>query len=463
MNKPLLYSFLIALVGCGSIEKKSPGAFFAGEIVNPTSEYVVLFKDDIIIDSAKLDGENRFSIQLDTVVEGLYHFDHSPELQYVYLEKGDSLMIRLNTEDFDKSLIFSGRGEEINNFLVEFFLSTESEPALVYSYSELDPKDFSHKLDSLKEIKVNALNEIVAEVTLSPKAADMAKASIDYNYYIYKEKYPFWNRRKTGRDTIPALPNNFYDYRKLVDYNNENLSYHRYYYNFMKTHFNNLTYMGCYTKCKDAHYEIVKNKLHFNQHKLKLIDSLVTEKDLRDNLFRNVAMDYLINVHDTDENNRIFIDDFHRLSGNNRHSAEIEAIYQGVNNLQPSNKMPNISVINTNGTLVTLQEIAEKEKNAVFYFWSGTQRSNFENVLTRVAQLSENKPEFTFIGINCNTDALRWQSLLSSNQLDMEKQFRTDDFENLKNALVIGGLNKGIITKDGLIVDAFADLYTSFQ
>ncbi|HCO82566.1 MAG TPA: hypothetical protein DIT95_03410 [Arenibacter sp.] len=221
--------------------------------------------------------------------------------------------------------------------------------------------------------------------------------------------------------------------------------------------------MGCYTKCKDAHYEIVKNKLHFNQHKLKLIDSLVTEKDLRDNLFRNVAMDYLINVHDTDENNRIFIDDFHRLSGNNRHSAEIEAIYQGVNNLQPSNKMPNISVINTNGTLVTLQEIAEKEKNAVFYFWSGTQRSNFENVLTRVAQLSENKPEFTFIGINCNTDALRWQSLLSSNQLDLEKQFRTDDFENLKNALVIGGLNKGIITKDGLIVDAFADLYTSFQ
>jgi hypothetical protein len=173
-------------------------------------------------------------------------------------------------------------------------------------------------------------------------------------------------------------------------------------------------------------------------------------------------MDYLINVHDTDENNRIFIDDFHRLSGNNRHSAEIEAIYQGVNNLQPSNKMPNISVFNTNGTLVTLQEIAEKEKNAVFYFWSGTQRSNFENVLTRVAQLSENKPEFTFIGINCNTDALRWQSLLSSNQLDMEKQFRTDDFENLKNALVIGGLNKGIITKDGLIVDAFADLYSSF-
>jgi hypothetical protein len=462
MNKPLLYSFLIALVGCGTIEKKSPGAFFAGEIVNPTSQYVVLFKDDIAIDSAKLDGHNRFSIQLDTVVEGLYHFDHSPELQYVYLEKGDSLMIRLNTEDFDESLIFSGRGEEINNFLVEFFLGTESEPAIVYSYSQLGPKEFSHILDSLKTIKVNTLNELIINASLSDKAVEMAMASIDYNYYIYKEKYPFWNRRKTGKGNFPELPNNFYDYRKTVDYNNKNLTYHRYYYNFMKTHFNNLSYMGCYSKCSDAHNDIVKNKLHFNQHKLKLIDSLVIEKNLRDNLFRNVAMDYLISVHDTNENNRIFINDFHRFSGNNSHSAEIEAIYQGVNNLQPSNKLPNISVFNTDGTLVTLQEIAEKEKNAVFYFWSGNQRSNFKNILTRVAQLSENKPEFTFIGINCNTDTLRWQSLLSANQLDMDKQFRTDDFENLKNTLVIGGLNKGIITKDGRIVNAFADLYSSF-
>lgn len=462
MNKPLLYSFLIALVGCGSIEKKSPGVFFAGEIVNPTSEYVVLFKDDIVIDSAKLDDENRFSIKLDSVVEGLYHFDHSPELQYVYLENGDSLMIRLNTEDFDESLIFSGKGEEINNFLLDLFLTTESEPSILYSFSQLDPGAFNYKLDSLRAIKVNTLNELVKEVKLSTMALEMAQASIDYNYYIYKEKYPFWNRRKTGKNTIPELPNYFYDYRKNLDYNNENLAYHRYYYNFMKTHFNNLSYMGCYSKCKGEHYAIINNKLHFNQHKLKLIDSLVTEKDLRDNLFRNVAMDYLINVHDTDANNRIFIEDFHKLSGNNQHSAEIESIYQGVNNLQPTNKLPNISVFNTDGDLVTLQEIAEKEKNTVFYFWSGTQRSNFENVLTRVAQLTEKKPEFTFVGINCNTDAIRWQSLLSSNQLNMENQFRTDDFENLKNTLVIGGLNKGIITKDGLIVDAFADLYSSF-
>src|SRR5690606_3615447 len=157
----------------------------------------VLFKDDIVIDSAKLDSENRFSIRLNSPEEGLYHFDHHPELQYVFLEKGDSLVIRLNTEDFDESLIFTGKGEEINNFLIEMFLSAEEELPIIYGYSNLEPDRFDRKLDSLQKIKSNLLKELLKETKLSDNAIFMAKASIDYNYYAYKEKYPFWNMRRT--------------------------------------------------------------------------------------------------------------------------------------------------------------------------------------------------------------------------------------------------------------------------
>lgn len=462
MNKPLLYAFILAFVGCGTKVKKSPNVFFAGEIVNPTSEYVVLFKDEIAIDSSKLDDDNRFIIQLDSAVEGLYHFEHHPELQYVYLEQGDSLMIRLNTEDFDESLIFSGRGEEINNFLLEIFLSTEEELPLIYSYSKLEPAQFGHKLDSLQNIKTNALKELRQEIKLSEKAIFIAQASINYNYYTYKENYPFWNRRITGKKSVPTLDDHFYNYRKTLDYNIEDLTYHRYYYNFLKTHVDNLTYMGCVTGCHGEHFEILGNKLHFNKHKLKLIDSLVKTKNLRDNLFRSVAIDYLINVHDTEENNQEFIADFQKFSSNNRHIAEIEAVYQGVKNMQPNKRLPDVLVYDTGENKISLQEIAEKEKNTVFYFWSGTQKLHFENITRRVNQLKKLKPEYSFIGINCNTEMKRWQSMLIVNKLDLDNQYRTDDFENLKNTLVIGGLNKGIITKDGLIVDAYADLYSSF-
>src|SRR5690606_9029880 len=181
---------------------------------------------------------------------------------------------------------------------------------------------------------------------------------------------------------------------------------------------------------------------HFNQHKLKLIDSLVKTKNLRDNLFRSVAIDYLINVHDTEENNKIFIKDFHQYSSNNKHGAEIEAVYEGVKNMQPSKKLPQVYVLDNNGQRIPLQEIAEKERNTIFYFWSGAQKQHFDNITKRVSQLQKARPEYAFIGINCNTEMARWQTMLINNNLNLERQFRTDDFENLKNTLVIGGLNK---------------------
>ncbi|SHJ04307.1 hypothetical protein SAMN04487911_1107 [Arenibacter nanhaiticus] len=462
MNKPLLYTFLFALISCGTKEKKSSSAYFAGEIVNPTSDYVVLYKDEVVIDSAKLNQDNRFSITLDSVAEGLYHFNHSPELQYVYLEQGDSLMIRLNTKDFDESLIFSGTGDEINNFLLELFLSTEDEPNKILPLYSLEPSEFCKKIDSLRSIKFKLLNELSKEAQLSKNALEIATASIDYHYYTYKERYPFWNRIRNAKKEITTVPEHFYTYRKDLEYDNNKLTYLRPYYNFMKNHFDNLSYMSCKDGCLENHHSIVKNKLHFNQHKLQLINDLVTEKGLRDNLFRNVAMDYLINAHEGDENNKIFINDFRKLAQNNKHHKEIELLYQGVINLQPSSKLPNISVINAEGISVTLQEIADKEKNAVFYFWTDAQRMHFEGIKKRVSQLAVSKPEYTFIGINCNTDPARWQYVLNTSNLDTSKQYRSDDFENLKNALVLKSLNKGIITKDGVIIDAFADIYSSF-
>ncbi|WP_026810857.1 hypothetical protein [Arenibacter latericius] len=463
MNKPLLYVFILAfVVSCGTEAKKSPNVFFAGEIINPTSEYVVLYKDEIVIDSAKLNQDNKFSMQLESVVEGLYHFNHQPELQYVYLEQGDSIMIRLNTEDFDESLIFSGRGKEINNFLLELFLSTEEEIPIAYSYSRLNPDEFANKIDSLRQLKVSILNVLQKEAKLSESAISMAQASIDYNYYNYKENYPFWHRHTSGSKTIPKLDDNFYSYRKNIDYNIDDLTYHRYYYNFLKTHFDNLTYMGCASNCNGEHIQIIEDKLHFNQHKLKLIDSLVNSKKIRDNLFRSVALYYLINVHDTENNIEEFISDFHKYSSNNKHIAEIEAVYEGVKNMQPNKKLPPVLVYDNGENKVSLQDIAAKEENAVFYFWSATQKGHFENIIQRVNELQKQKPEYTFIGINCNTEMMRWQSMLITNNLDLDYQYRTDDFENLKYTLVIGGLNKGIITKNGLIVDAYADLYRSF-
>ena len=249
MKKGLLILVCIFAYSCGVIDKRPSPVYFGGEIVNPTSPYVVLFKDDQVIDSAKLDRSNRFKINFTAESEGLYHFDHSPQFHYVYLEKGDSLNLRLNTLEFDESIVFSGKGEEINNFIVELFLANEEDDRIVDQYFQLEPDVFNEKIESIRHEKLQQLSSLLKEVSLSPRATALINATIDYNAFIYKEKYPFYHKRATHEENLHNIPSKFYSYRKELSLNNKDLIYFRPYYNFMKYHLGNLAYMECKEFC----------------------------------------------------------------------------------------------------------------------------------------------------------------------------------------------------------------------
>lgn len=434
--------------------------FFAGEIVNPTDRYVVLLKGEQPVDTATLDDQNRFEFRLDSVEAGLHSFKHDPEYQYVYLEGGDSLQIRLNTIAFDESLVFSGKGEEINNFLVELFLETEGEENLIWnSYIAMEPSAFRTKLDSLKDFKLNRLEKIQQETSLSDGAFQAAQASILYQNYLYREKYPFWHRKIIGDGGLHDLPPDFYDYRTGVSYEDPRLTFLKPYHDFMIYHIGNLAYMGCRKACEVSNNQI-GNKLHFNNHQLHLIDSLVTGEELRDNLFRTVAFDYLLKK-DTEENFKKFMEEFHRLSGNNRHLEEIDRLSQAIQNLRPDQEVPDLMVENPSGDQESLQTIAANGK-VVFYFWSGPQQQHLTNIMRRVRVLREDHSDYRFVGICLRTDPERWKTLIDSYGLNPEDQYLAGDFEKFVQTLVVDNTYKSVLAKDGKIVNGFANLNSSF-
>lgn len=455
MKKGLLILVCVLAYSCGVIDKRPSPVYFGGEIVNPTTPYVVLFKDDQVIDSAKLDRSNRFKINFIAESEGLYHFDHSPQFHYVYLEKGDSLNLRLNTLEFDESIVFSGKGEEINNFIVELFLANEEDDLIVNQYFQLDPDVFHEKIESIRHEKLQQLSVLLKEVSLSPRATALINATIDYNAFIYKEKYPFYHKRATHEENLHNIPSKFYSYRKELSLNNKDLIYFRPYYNFMKYHLGNLAYMECKEFCLNN--SDTKGAIHFNEHKLKLIDSLIQEKKLKDNLYRNVVMHYLIKVRDTPENTLSFMETFKAYSPVNTHMDEIDQLYKDVINLQPNNSIPNLMVQNSDGKSIGLNDIS-KDKKVIFYFWSAKHENHFKNVQARLNSIASQYPEHTFIGINRSTDYNQWQSMIELYKLNRANQYRSEDYEMLKTSLVIDHMNKSIIIENGLIVNGFADI-----
>jgi len=458
MIRILLSTCVALLVGCSSTKKDSETVLFAGEIVNPTSDQVVLLKGGLKIDSAKIDDNNRFKFKLPSIKNGLYHFNLAPEHQYVYLEKGDSLMVRLNTIYFDESLVFSGSNEETNNFLLELFLATEDEDSDMYSeYYELEPVDFINKIKDLKQDKVNKLAELNSENLISDEAIKLLTGSIDYTYNRYKEIYPFRHKRKAAEENFHNLPHDFYSYRSQVNYGDHTLTYLRPYYDFMKVHLGNLSYMSCMNDCKNA-FKNESEQLHRKKHKLHLIDSLIIERELRDNLFRNVAFDYLLKKKDAPENTEIFLNEFKKVSKNNMHLEEIENLYQDIANLQPSKVIPDLDVITFDNEKKTLTEIAANKK-VIFYFWSGTIRKQYLDVFKRIAILKEKKPDHELIGINIKTEYGQWKNILSTLGVDTSLQYHSNDYKELTEKLVLYPINKAIITENSVIVDGFSNIY----
>ena len=198
-NITLFFVFL-ALLGCKEeSDNTADYAYFGGEIINPNTNYVVLSKNEAVIDTIKLDGRNRFLYKIEGLEQGLYTFRHGGEYQMILLEPKDSVLFRLNTLDFDESLVFTGVGDKKNNYLINEFLENEKEEKHVVRLCQLSPNAYEKHVDSLKTIKVNHLEHFKSKHKPSDLFLKIAQANINYNYYSNKEVYPFVHYGKNTR------------------------------------------------------------------------------------------------------------------------------------------------------------------------------------------------------------------------------------------------------------------------
>ena len=108
-NSPLIrilsLLFFLFLISCNKDFKKDDyRAYFGGEVINPTNRYIYFSKDGVVIDTIPLQKNNTFFVEFDSLAPGMYTFMHEPEYQYVFFDKNDSIMVRLNSINFDESI-----------------------------------------------------------------------------------------------------------------------------------------------------------------------------------------------------------------------------------------------------------------------------------------------------------------------------------------------------------------------
>jgi len=441
----------ISLVSCkdGFIGENHV-AYFGGEIENPKNNFVVFMKNDKVVDTFYLDKNNRFFHKFDSLTPGLYSFKHDPEYQYVFFDKNDSLMIRLNSNDFDNTLMFCGRGDEKNNFMMELYLKDLKLKNELFNVYEKPEKIFSKYIDSSNQNIKNLYNKRKSFINWSEEFDEVAKANILLNYAYKKEVFPIVHEFKTGENIKTKLPKSYYNYRKKIDVNKSNLLYYSPFINYMTSMLNNIVL----TKSKG---DLDDMSLENNIKKLEIVDTLIKNKHVKNLVVNNIANMYLLSDQCSINNGKFFTL-YSKMVSDENMKVKVMKTASNIQKLRNNNILPEVSLLNTNNKKVLINELITKK--TIIYFWTKQSDSHSFYSHKKVDELKEKYPDIQFIAININNTQEDWLKEIKEKKYSNSIELRAIDFEELKNKWVINKVYRTlIIDKNGMINNAFVSLF----
>jgi len=431
-------------------EAKNYVAYFGGEVQNPQTNYVLLLKDNTVVDTIYLDKKNRFLHKFDSLAPGLYTFKHEPEYQYVYFDKNDSLMVRINAFDFDNSIVFCGRGDEKNNFLMEMYLKNEEDKGTMYDVFDRNVKQFTKNIDSSFAIRKSFYLKRKAEIGWDETFDAVAKASLDFHHITKKEIYPYAHQFRTGENIRKTLPSNYYAHRKEVNYENHDLINYSPFIKYVSMMLNNMAY-------EKNIGNLNENSIENNIEKLNITNKIINNEKVRNVVLNNVALMYLLEDQNM-YNNTKFIERYLQLSTDAALEKEIRTIYNSVQNLKVGNRLPDINLVNAENNLISLDKIISKP--TVLYFWTTHAESHMAVAHQKIDDLKAKHPNYDFIAINIDDTQPNWNNALKKYKLNPSYELHADDFEAIRNKWVITKVHRIIILNaDGTIKNGFANLF----
>ena len=423
-----LYYLLFALLFQSCKEQKpistEMGTYFGGEIINPNSKFILLFKNDKLIDSITLNDKNQFKYQFNKFEAGLYTFRHG-EYQYLYLEQNDSLFLRVNTLEFDETLTFSGLGANRNNLLIKTFLNNEKDNEFIKDLFKTNPEEFSRTVDTKLQRSLDDLNKYAEKHSFSENFLEVANTHITYHNYGLKEKYALQYYKKNDI----KLANNYFDYRKNIDYNINATSTFYPYFNYMNLLVEQVTHAN--HNCSNATSTYI--------NKLKVIDSITQNVDLKNQLIHKTAFSFL-DKQRSGENVDLYLTALKEYHADEKTVAKFTELSKRLKTLNKGTTLPNFEVVNKEHQTQSINELITQP--TVLYFWSKEFPRHFKTVHTKIASYSVNS-KFKFIAICLDDDIKIWDKIIK-NYKD-SNEYMSSNFTELSGKLMINNINKIIV------------------
>jgi thiol-disulfide isomerase/thioredoxin len=400
--KNFLLTIPIALCIACANKEINKSVLLHGKIENPTSDILsVSNKTDEY--STPIDSSGYFELRFE--IENADYFDlECGELALLYISPGDSIYFTLNTDQFDETLKFSGKGSAVNNYLIEKFLLDEKMDDNI-NYKELclsGEETFRAKTDSFIAVLEDHLKQFALKNKEKTNDKFIKHEELKLKYYKAKRLTDFPRDYHNFSGTKINLSENYYNFLNDLNLNDTSLLTLKDYNNFLKSYIKS----KIIDEISDSIAISYDNE--FIAAQKIIIETFTDEKIKNKYLFENML--FQMNLRGIDNIEKM-LTVFNNNCSNSEYLKKVEENYKSMQDLSAGNPAPAFAYSDINGNLISLADF--KGKYVYIDVWSTTCGGCIKQIphLKKLEEEFEDK-NIIFLGVSLDNNDEKWENMV---------------------------------------------------
>src|SRR5690606_36796733 len=285
----------------------------------------------------------------------------------------------------------------------------------------------------------NLLEKLHKRHNFSREFYNLARKTINYEFYDLRERYAFLIRKHSPGEGIPKLPADFHDYRDEISFNDEQLENYYVYLNLIDDFLRTKSLEYCEEKgIEDIECSNLSN--HENiKRRLILADSLIDNKHIKNTFVDRLAAQGIIYSY-TSEDILDILNVLKNIDYSGERMEDFRQMAEIHNSLLPGNNLGKINLLNIDNDIIPLENISTKPM--VSYHWSVKAQRHHRWQHRIIEDLREKYPEIDFIGINIDKDQFDiWKNVIATQNYSPEFEYKLEIL-NINEILLKNYLNR---------------------
>lgn len=432
--------FITLLFISGNISAKH-NAILIGKIKNPLSKSIHLtsLKDQLayktmVFDSTKLNDDGSFKMYLTILKNTQFDLKHGEQYTNLQINPNDSIYFTLDGQNFDSTLVYSGKGAEKNNYLAKNILTNN--PLEERNLFGLDEINFVKTIDSSYQQKIQFLTTFKG---LETSYVEENKELLNYEWINRKLRYPFMHNYISKEKQ--EISKNYYNFLSSTIINNpKSLN------------------INSYTSFLELY-------LNYETQRLLEIDSTLNEDSLKmvfiENRFSDEVKEYLVaktafeNIKSYNvKNANLLIEKYVNSSKSKKYLQELKTELEVLKKVEVGNHAPNFTYKNLEGSSVSLSDFKGKVVYIdVWASWCGPCKREIPASIELEKELHDK--DVVFLAVSIDKSEESWRKIINDKKLKGVHLLADNEFESqiVKLYNITGVPHYMLIDKNGKISD----------